>query len=101
MTTATPTKLRSGDWGAKIHGTVAIGDEITITTRAGKSWQARVSRVVWTDGSVAICATTSPDRPQATRRSGTWTGCSCGSREDSNGQLIESAKNCWTCEHDA
>lgn len=31
---------------------------------------------------------------------GTWTGCSCGSRE-ANGELIDSPRNCASCEHDA
>ena len=35
------------------------------------------------------------------RRSGTWTGCSCGSRKDSYGDLIPSGTNCASCEHDA
>lgn len=34
-------------------------------------------------------------------RSGRWTGCSCGSREDSSGQLIPARNNCASCEHDA
>jgi hypothetical protein len=37
----------------------------------------------------------------AARRAGRWTGCQCGSREDSHGDLIPSARNCATCEHDA
>ena len=35
------------------------------------------------------------------RTSGKWTGCSCGSREDSYGDLIPSPRNCSSCEHDA
>jgi len=57
--TATPTKLRSGDWGARVQGRVATGDSITITTRSGKSWTATVSRVLWSGDGVAICATES------------------------------------------
>lgn len=41
--TASPIKLRSGDWGAKVEGKAVGGDPITVTTRAGKSWQAFVS----------------------------------------------------------
>jgi hypothetical protein len=65
-TTATPTKLRSGAWGAKVAGTVRAGETVTITTRGGKSWQARVSKVVWTGDGVSIVATESLDRPAAT-----------------------------------
>jgi len=61
MTTipATPTKLRSGEWGAKVQGTVRQGDTITITTRAGKSWTSSVAKVVWSGDGVAIVATQS------------------------------------------
>lgn len=103
-TTATPTKLRNGSWGARTSAPVSEGDVVTITTKSGKSWEARVERVVWTDGQVAICATESLDRaPSASRggssrrRSrGTWTGCSCGSVEE-----YSKASDCWTCKHDA
>ena len=54
---ASPTKLKSGDWGARVQAAVSPGSIITIRTRAGKEWDARVSRVVWTDGRVSICAT--------------------------------------------
>lgn len=64
MTTATPTKLRTGAWGARVPtADVSVGDEITITSRAGKSWQARVSKVVWTGEGQAIVATESLDQP--------------------------------------
>ena len=35
------------------------------------------------------------------RRGGKWTGCSCGSREDSTGDLIPAARNCYSCRHDS
>ena len=35
------------------------------------------------------------------RRGGKWTGCSCGSRENSFGDLIASPRNCSSCRHDA
>lgn len=34
-------------------------------------------------------------------RGGKWTGCSCGSREDSYGDLIPARNNCSSCRHDA
>lgn len=60
--TATPCKLRDGTWGAKTSETIRKGDIVMITTRAGKSWDARITRVVWTGDDVAICATESMDR---------------------------------------
>lgn len=41
---------------------------------------------------------TSSPRPRTT---GKWTGCSCGSRVDSYGDLIPSPRNCFSCNHDA
>ena len=66
---AIPTKLKTGAWGAKVQsGAVKAGDVVTITTASGKSWTANVERVLWTDGSVAICATQSAnDRPAKER----------------------------------
>ncbi len=99
-----PTKLRNGTWGAMVKGSVREGETVTIRTKAGKEWTARVSKVVWTGNGVTICATESLDRPPsrpATSRGSRRTGCSCGSREDATGQLIESPRNCASCVRDA
>lgn len=80
MIAATPTKLRSGAWGARTREPVSQGDTVTITTRAGKSWQARVTRVVWSGSGVSVCATESLDRPA--RRNG-------GGRSRSGGVCAE------------
>lgn len=66
--TASPTKLRSGEWGARVNGTVREGDIVTITTRAGKTWDAEVVKVVWSGDGVAICATASLSRRPAPSR---------------------------------
>jgi hypothetical protein len=77
-------------------------------------------KVEWAKGSQArhvACATATPqaapvwsrgerimvaDLPRGGRRGGSRrTGCSCGSREDYNGDLIPSDRNCASCEHDA
>jgi hypothetical protein len=57
MTLATPAKLRNGSWGARVHGAVREGDTIEIRTKAGKSWQARVRRVVWSGQGVSLVST--------------------------------------------
>lgn len=59
MVAATPTKLRSGEWGAKVKGSVQVGDSIQITTKAGKTWTAVIKNVVWTGDDVSIVATES------------------------------------------
>lgn len=66
--TAQPMKLKSGEWGAKTQGTAKTGQIITISTKSGKSWDARVERVLWSgndrygNGTVSIVATASLDR---------------------------------------
>lgn len=101
MYTATPTKLRSGAWGARVESEeVEKGDVVEITTRSGKTWSATVSAVVWSGNGVAIVATQSDGRQASGRNgrqaSGRRTGCSCGSVYGA----IKSS-DCWTCRHDA
>lgn len=64
---ATPTKLRNGNWGAKVQGTATEGSTITITTKKGKSWTATVSKVIWTGNGVSIVATDSVGRSSGRR----------------------------------
>ena len=54
---ATPTKLRSGEWGAKIVGYVEKGEELTcqVSTRAGKTWVGEY-KVIWTNGEIGLMA---------------------------------------------
>ena len=63
--TASPAKLRDGTWGARVQGTATEGQTVTIRTAAGKVWQARVTRVIWTGEGVTIVATASLDRAPA------------------------------------
>jgi len=56
---ANPCKLRNGNWGAKTAEPVEAGDTVQIVTRAGKTWRADITTVVWTDGTVCICETAS------------------------------------------
>lgn len=107
MTTASPTKLRDGSWGARVAGSVRFGDTIEVRTRAGKSWVAVVQRVVWSGEGVTIVATQAAQATDGSRvhassyRRGRRTGCSCGSREDASGELIDSPHNCAQCRFDA
>lgn len=97
--TATPTKLRSGAWGARVPGRAQVGQTITIQTRAGKTWEAEIERVLWSGtgrdgGPVSLCATRSLDRAPARRRryrSGDC-GCPCGCDGESGG--------CRDCDRD-
>jgi len=60
---ASPTKLPSGAWGARVQGEVALGETVKITTRAGKSWNAQVTQIVSSRDGVTICVTAGIDRP--------------------------------------
>lgn len=70
---------------ARVSGSVKAGDVVTIVAKSGKRWDARVTRVVWTDGSVSICATESLDRPALYQGSG-W---GLSRRERGAGPLYE------------
>lgn len=75
IASATPAKLRDGSWGARTAGSVRAGDTVQITTRAGKTWAATVTRVVWAGDGVTLCATgsapqhssSSPEKPARRR----------------------------------
>lgn len=56
MYQATPIKLKTGDWGAKTKAPVLPGDTLRIEAKNGKSWESRVSRVVWSGEGVSIVA---------------------------------------------
>lgn len=95
--TATPAKLRNGTWGARVTDPVKVGQTITVKTKAGKTWQAKVTKIVWGGSDAALVATESLDRPAAKRpaRRATPTGCACGS-------VYEYTKrtDCFACAHD-
>ena len=99
-TKATPTKLRSGEWGARVQGKVSEGDVITITTRSGKSWDATVRKVVWSDGDVSIVATSSaPSRPASpwTSSRGQYGVTHCGGRCPVRGHRCTYDDPCHDC----
>jgi hypothetical protein len=92
---ATPAKLKTGGWGARVKGPAKPGDALTITSAGGKSWDATVVRVVWTDGQVSLCATASSDRPSSTGR---CKGCGHAIRDAAHHQAMEGY--CGECAFD-
>lgn len=92
--TATPTKLRSGDWGARVTGSVKIGEVVTIETKSGKRWDARVVRVVWTDGKVSLCATESLEPKPGAR---TWDPDAFNGRGRARGGMRRSCRSDGNC----
>ena len=69
---ASPAKLRSGEWGARIDRPLVEGSEVDlkITTKAGKSWNA-VGVVIWSDRNkeVSLLRTVKRNSKPAPRRS--------------------------------
>lgn len=69
MKTATPAKLKSGAWGARVPSTsVEVGESIEIRAKSGKTSTATVSAVVWRGSDVTLVATASLDRPASAGR---------------------------------
>lgn len=55
---ATPAKLKSGAWGARVAGyQVAVGDEVSIAAQSGKTWTAVVAQIVWKGPDLTLVAT--------------------------------------------
>jgi len=74
METATYTKLRSGDWGVRVTGTVRPGQTVNVVKRSGEAKNERIDRVVWTDGKIALCSII----PASGTGSGSGTCPDCG-----------------------
>jgi hypothetical protein len=55
---ATPTLLKSGEWGARVLAPqVGVGDQLTVVAKNGNSWEAQVDGIVWQGEDVALCRT--------------------------------------------
>lgn len=70
-----------------------------------KGWRVPADKAARAQALVSGAPKTAPNSAGSSAyrssRPGRRTGCSCGSREDSSGQLIPSRNNCASCEHDA
>lgn len=87
-TTTTPAKLRDGSWGARTTTPVQTGDTITITTKSGKTWDARVGRVIWTNGTACLVSTSTG----AARTSRGPIGCRCPECDE---RITSERMTCW------
>lgn len=96
---ASPTKLRDGSWGARVRSQdVQVGAAVEITTAAGKSWTATVTRVLWRGDGVAICATQSATQSSKARGdAGRGRRYEC----DECGEWVSPGTSCWEtgCAH--
>jgi len=90
---ATPIKLKTGEWGARVAGSAKRGDELTITAKSGKTWTAIVDVVVWSGNGVSLCALLPTQRKERAPRAsaGCWV---CPACEEENSS---SARTCWEC----
>ena len=61
MIEGTPAKLRSGAWGVRIENSeeydILEGDTVRITTRAGKTWETTIGKVVWSNEEGTLATT--------------------------------------------
>lgn len=48
------TKLKSGDWGARVSANSEAGDTATLTTKAGATKHVKLGRKVWSGGGVSL-----------------------------------------------
>lgn len=78
------------------HAAIRAGDQIEWVKGAPVRHAGCATRATPTTVAGRIAA-----RRSTVSRGGKWTGCSCGSREDSYGDLIPSARNCFSCRHDS
>jgi hypothetical protein len=103
---ATPIRLYSGEWGARVAGAPSIGDIVTITTRGGKSWDARVTAVhhATPDGAVCSAESLEPRPAKPARGRGRGRGGSSSARFSSGAEVYtnragrcEDAPCCGCC----
>lgn len=66
---ATAFKLREPDetgnsWGVRVTDpSVAVGDVVTVTTKAGDTFDRRVTRVIWSNDEIALCTAEKTESP--------------------------------------
>ena len=65
---ATYSKLKSGEWGIRVQGTVKAVDVVTVTTKSGEVKTETVAKVVWTGQGVTLCAV--KPKPKAPAQNG-------------------------------
>lgn len=98
----TYTKLKNGDWGLRADRALTPGTTATVKKASGETKAETVGKLVWSGNGVHLY-TTQRSAVAATKSGssrGQRTGCSCGSRTDEHGQLINRETACWTCRHD-
>lgn len=103
--TAQPTKLRDGSWGAKIElnggDRVEIGTNVTVKTKAGKTWMTQVAQIVWSgpnNGNTVYIFRTTTAGGQSNRHSGSRRNNY--TRNSGCQQCRAEGRKCWQCAFD-
>jgi cytochrome c553 len=82
--TASPIKLRSGEWGVRTQGVPSAGAVVTVRAASGKTWTSTIVAVVWRGDGVAICAV--GQRAIAQRSAGVSRAASC---RECHGRIVD------------
>lgn len=103
----TYTKLKTGAWGIRGQGSPPkVGSRVDVIKKSGERRTETVIQIVYADNGTWIAAfgdarnAPHPATVTNARYRGRSTGCSCGSREDANGALINPERACRQCRYD-
>ena len=91
-----PTRLASGAWGVKIETApgrprAMAGDAVRVRTRAGKQWDAVITRIIEEHDGIQIASTASSPRREP------QTGCvACRRTATRHAQIWDECEHCGT-----
>ena len=92
QTTATYTKLRSGEWGIRVRGEVRRGDKVTVVKKSGETKMETVAAVVWRGNGIPLCAVEGHSHGHSHSHGGRSSRRECAEC----GEFIRSAnQRCW------
>ena len=66
----TYTKLKTGDWGLRIQGSVKPGDAVTVSKKNGDVKRETVGKVVWTGNGISLATIGLSNQKSSSSRSG-------------------------------
>jgi hypothetical protein len=87
----TYTKLKSGEWGLRVQGSVESGRRVTVTKKSGESKTEIVGKVIWSGNGISLC-TIASHRNNASRRD--YQGKMCPVCDS---EPLDASLRCWEC----
>lgn len=69
------TKLRSGDWGVRVKGSVKPKQWVTVATRSGRSSRVQIDRIIWQGEGAMLCSVIPENPHQRGVRTDRCRGC--------------------------